>query len=111
MICSRILTAETSFVFVPVTDASANAEPYSSLFSYLFGRGGSDVSRRSDPRYLRTEKSQSTLGSEFLGRKKRAYDAAAAADTDNMDRLVAKRVPGSGKLFSVVVSFTYKGRH
>jgi len=80
---------------VQVTDASANAEPYSSLFSYLFGRGGSDVSRRSDPRYLRTEKSQSTLGSEFLGRKKRAYDAAAAADTDNMDRLVAKRVPGS----------------
>ena len=107
MICSRILTAETSFVFVPVTDASANAEPYSSLFSYLFGRGGSDVSRRSDPRYLRTEKSQSTLGSEFLGRKKRAYDAAAAAaDTDNMDRLVAKRVPGSGTLFSAVVSFT-----
>ena len=104
MICSRILTAETSFVFVPVTDASANAEPYSSLFSYLFGRGGSDVSRRSDPRYLRTEKSQSTLGSEFLGRKKRAYDAAA--DTNNMDRLVAKRVPGSGTLFSAAVSFT-----
>jgi len=73
---------------VQVTDASAsNKEPYSSLFSYLFGRGGSDVSRRSG------DQSQSTLGSEFLGRKKRAYDAAA--DRDSMDRLVAKRVPGS----------------
>ena len=71
--------------FVSVTDASSNSEPYSSLFSYLFGRSGRDVSRRSD-------QSQSTLGSEFLGRKKRAYD-----DDGGMDRLLAaaKRVPGS----------------
>ena len=75
-------------LLVQVTDASAsNSGPYTSLFSYLFGRGGrGDVSRRSD-------QSQSTLGSEFLGRKKRAYDSAAA---DRDDRLVmAKRVPGS----------------
>ena len=65
---------ETSFVFVPVTDASgSNRQPYTSLFSYLFGRGGRDVSRRSD-------QSQSTLGSEFLGRKKRAFNDAS----DNM---------------------------
>ena len=75
---------------IPVTDARANSEPYSSLFSYLFGRGGGDVSRRSD-------RSQSTLGSEFLGRKKRAYDAAANADdAGGFDRLAtAKRAPGS----------------
>ena len=67
--------------FVSVADASSNSEPYSSLFSYLFGRGGRDVSRRSD-------QSQSTLGSEFLGRKKRAYD------DDGMDRLLTLPLDG-----------------
>lgn len=73
-----------------VTDASgSNREPYSSLFSYLFGYGSRDVSRRSD------RSQSSTLGSEFLGRKKRAYDADAISDRDDNMAHLFKKVPGS----------------